>query len=109
MTGQKECGYNYLCFKKKMPITKTRTIGKHITFCPKCKWYEINDEDKSRKCPKCKTWAWTIYEYKYFEGKKLKDKEAGLTDNDESDIHGESLKELKKIFDKGFNLIKKGD
>ena len=90
-----------------MPITTTKTVGKDITFCPKCKWYEIKDNDNGKKCPKCKTWTWTIYEYKYFEGKKLVTTEAGLNDNDESYIQGESLKELKKIFDKGLNLIKK--
>ena len=85
-----------------MGIIKTRTNGKHITFCPKCGWYEVQDDVKGvRKCPKCNTWAWAIYQYRYFEGRKLKAQEAGLTDNDESYIHGETLKELKRIFDKG--------
>jgi hypothetical protein len=87
-------------------MEKTKTTGKYITFCPKCRWYRIQDEDEDiRKCPKCNTWTWAIYQYKYFEGKKLVAKEAGLTDNDESYISGESLKELKRIFDKGLRLM----
>jgi len=91
-----------------MGITKTRTVGKHINFCPKCKWYGVEDEDRDiRKCPKCNTWAWVIYQYRYFEGRKLKAQEAGLSDNDESDIHGDTLKELKRIFEKGMALWSK--
>ena len=86
-------------------IKKTRTVGKHITFCPKCKWYEVDDEDRDiRKCPKCQTWAWTIFQYKYYDDGVLVGNEAGVTDNDEAYFFGSSLKELKRIFDKGMAL-----
>jgi len=87
---------------------KTRTVGKQVIFCPRCKWKVDDSEDLKEisRCPKCNTWAWTIYRFKYFEGKKLLGKEAGLTDNDESNMHGETLTELKKIFDKGMEVIK---
>ena len=59
------------------------------------------------RCPKCNSCLWTIYEFKYYDGRKLKAKEAGLTDNDECNLHGESLKELKRLFDKGMALWSK--
>lgn len=90
-----------------MPITKHTTKGKSVTFCPKCKYYRLEEEEygtETNKCPKCESWLWVISEYHYYESRKLVCKEASLTDNDECDIHGETLKELKKIFDKGYML-----
>lgn len=88
---------------------KKYVIGKQINFCPNCNWFEVQegrDDYSIKKCPKCKTHAWEMYEYHYYKNNKLFAKEAGLSDNDESHIKGESLKELKKIFEKGMYLIK---
>jgi len=87
-------------------MNKIRTVGKHITFCPECEWFEIQDKEKgTRKCPECNCWGWTIYQYKYYDGKKLVDQEAGLTDENESDFQGISLRELNKIFNRGLQLM----
>jgi len=87
-------------------IPKIKTVGKNIAFCPKCNWKEIDDEE-TRECPKCKTWVWNVYQYRYFDGKKVIGWEAGLTDNDECYIQAQTLKELKKIFDKAMDIQQK--
>lgn len=94
--------------KKKMAktekISKTKTIGKSVSFCLNCDWIEI-DDDEIRICPKCNKWVWTVYQYRHFDGKKVIGWEAGLTDNDESYIQASTLKELKKIFDKAMEVF----
>lgn len=88
-------------------MEKEITIGKLVNFCSKCNWNEINNsEDRNLKCEKCNSYCWTIYKYKYYKNGKLIAKEEGLTDNDENDLHSDSLIYLKKIFDRGLKLLK---
>jgi len=80
---------------------------KIINFCESCKYFDEEDnEGKVKKCPKCGTYLWTMYEHNYYHGKMKVGSEAGLTDNDECSLHGDKLSRLKRIFDKGYKLFK---
>ena len=80
-----------------------------IIFCPKCNWKIINPNkyDETKKCPKCNTWCFEIFENYFYKGKDLLGQEFGMTDNDETFFSGNNYKESRKLILKAFKLFEK--
>lgn len=80
-----------------------------IMFCPRCNWtlHDAEDNEKTNRCPQCKTWTFEINQYYYYSnGKRIREK-FELTDNDEISFGSDTWKTAEKVIDKAFKLLKR--